>query len=37
VRRATGEPMTIRPYMDYLNRKYGELYGLRETAETVPV
>jgi carboxypeptidase Taq len=28
VRRATGEPMTIRPYMDYLTRKYGELYGL---------
>ena len=24
--------MTIRPYMDYLNRKYGELYGLREPA-----
>jgi carboxypeptidase Taq len=33
VRRATGEPMTIRPYMDYLNRKYGELYGLHEPAE----
>jgi carboxypeptidase Taq len=30
VRRATGEPMTIRPYMDYLNRKYGELYGLHQ-------
>jgi carboxypeptidase Taq len=28
VRRATGEPMTIRPYMDYLSRKYGALYGL---------
>ena len=28
VRRATGEPMTIRPYMDYLARKYGELYDL---------
>ena len=28
VRRATGEPMTIRPYMDYLGRKYGALYGL---------
>jgi carboxypeptidase Taq len=30
VRRATGEPMTIRPYMAYLTRKYGELYGLPE-------
>jgi carboxypeptidase Taq len=28
VRRATGEPMTIRPYMDYLTAKYGALYGL---------
>jgi carboxypeptidase Taq len=28
VRRATGEPMTIRPYMEYLTAKYGELYGL---------
>jgi carboxypeptidase Taq len=28
VRRATGEPMTIRPYMEYLTRKYGELYDL---------
>ncbi|HEY3640761.1 MAG TPA: carboxypeptidase M32 [Xanthobacteraceae bacterium] len=28
VRRATGEPMTIRPYMAYLTRKYGELYDL---------
>ena len=33
VRRATGEGMTIRPYMDYLNRKYGELYGLQQPAE----
>ncbi len=31
VRRATGDPMTIRPYMDYLRHKYGELYDLRET------
>jgi carboxypeptidase Taq len=37
VRRATGEPMTIRPYMDYLNRKYGELYGLREPAEATAI
>ena len=28
VRRATGEPMSIRPYMDYLTGKYGALYGL---------
>jgi carboxypeptidase Taq len=28
VQRATGEPMTIRPYMAYLGRKYGELYDL---------
>lgn len=28
VRRATGEPMTIAPYMAYLERKYGELYQL---------
>jgi carboxypeptidase Taq len=31
VRRATGAPMTIRPYMDYLSRKYGALYGLPVT------
>jgi carboxypeptidase Taq len=31
VRRATGEPMTIRPYMEYLGRKYGALYGLPQT------
>jgi carboxypeptidase Taq len=34
VRRATGEPMTIRPYMNYLGRKYGELYGLPQTQST---
>jgi carboxypeptidase Taq len=28
VMRATGEPMTIGPYLDYLRRKYGELYRL---------
>jgi carboxypeptidase Taq len=28
VRRATGAPMTIRPYMDYLGAKYGALYDL---------
>ena len=28
VTRATGEPMTIKPYMAYLRRKYGELYQL---------
>jgi carboxypeptidase Taq len=26
--RATGEPMTIKPYIDYLYRKYGALYRL---------
>ena len=26
--RATGEPMTIGPYMEYLRSKYGELYRL---------
>jgi carboxypeptidase Taq len=34
VRRATGKPMTIRPYMDYLTRKYGALYGLSAAAVT---
>jgi len=28
VRRVTGEPMTIEPYMGYLWRKYAPLYGL---------
>jgi carboxypeptidase Taq len=28
VARATGEPMTIKPYMAYLRGKYGELYRL---------
>jgi len=28
VRRATGEPMSIGPYLAYLNTKYGALYGL---------
>lgn len=28
VLRATGEPMSIRPYIDYLRTKYGELYAL---------
>lgn len=28
VERATGEPLSIAPYLAYLNRKYGELYGL---------
>ena len=28
VQRATGEPLSIAPYLEYLNRKYGELYGL---------
>jgi carboxypeptidase Taq len=28
VRRATGEPMSITPYLAYLAGKYGDLYGL---------
>ena len=28
VRRATGQPLTMRPYLDYLRAKYGELYLL---------
>jgi carboxypeptidase Taq len=28
VERATAEPLSIAPYLAYLNRKYGELYGL---------
>jgi Zn-dependent M32 family carboxypeptidase len=28
VERATGEPMTIKPYITYLRAKYGELYQL---------
>jgi hypothetical protein len=26
VQRATGEPISIKPYMEYLRKKYGELY-----------
>ena len=28
VQRATGEPLSIAPYLAYLNTKYGALYGL---------
>jgi carboxypeptidase Taq len=28
VRRATDSPLTTRPYLDYLRRKFGEIYGL---------
>ena len=28
VERATGEPLSIAPYLAYLNKKYGALYGL---------
>jgi carboxypeptidase Taq len=28
VERATGEPLSITPYLAYLNKKYGALYGL---------
>ncbi|HEY6255534.1 MAG TPA: carboxypeptidase M32 [Xanthobacteraceae bacterium] len=36
VQRATGEPMTIGPYMAYLTRKYGELYDLPPTPSRRP-
>ena len=28
VRRATGEKISIKPYIGYLRKKYGELYRL---------
>ncbi len=28
IERATGGPLTSAPYVDYLNRKFGEVYGL---------
>jgi len=34
VERATGSPMSIEPYLDYLWRKYQPLYGLDEGALT---
>jgi carboxypeptidase Taq len=32
IKRATGEPMTMRPYLAYLRGKYGELYSLPAAA-----
>jgi carboxypeptidase Taq len=32
VARATGEPMTMRPYIAYLRNKYGALYSLPAAA-----
>ena len=32
IERATGEPMTMRPYLAYLRNKYGELYRLPAAA-----
>ena len=29
IRRATGQDLTIEPYMAYLSAKYGELYGIK--------
>jgi carboxypeptidase Taq len=29
VERATGEPLSIAPYISYLNTKYRPLYGLQ--------
>jgi hypothetical protein len=34
--RATGEPMTIGPYLEYLGGKYGELYRLPPGTAGVP-
>jgi hypothetical protein len=31
IARATGGPMTIGPYLEYLRGKYGELYRLPES------
>ena len=28
IERVTGGPLTIKPYISYLNTKFGELYGL---------
>ena len=28
IERATGEPLTATPFIDYVDRKYGELYGI---------
>ena len=32
VRRATGRPFDVGPYIRYLNQKYGEIYDLEEVA-----
>jgi carboxypeptidase Taq len=32
IKRATGEPMTMRPYLAYLRKKYGALYALPAAA-----
>jgi hypothetical protein len=31
VARATGDPMTMAPYLAYLHRKYGDLYGIPQS------
>ncbi len=36
VRRATGGPMSIEPYLDYLWGKYQPLYGLRDDERSAP-
>ena len=28
IEKATGEPMSVEPYLRYLNNKYGELYDI---------
>jgi carboxypeptidase Taq len=37
VRRATGRPMSIEPYLSYLRGKYGEFYRLPAATAHVPV
>ena len=36
VKRATGAPMSIAPYLSYLRGKYGEFYRLPATTAPVP-
>ena len=33
IERVTGGPLTIKPYIRYLNTKFGELYGLRTVGQ----
>jgi carboxypeptidase Taq len=29
IRKATGQPLTVQPYLDYLHTKFGDIYGVR--------